>query len=146
MSAAPLPHSFVLADLFSVTALELTVPDHVLEDEPGVGLVPCPECGGQGWLECYGSAYAASCEAWGRPDLNFTLKPCSRCHCKGEVLILTESAPDTQLEPLCERCLDFGWIDAEPTAKTRAAGFRYLLGQGICTCGAWRHVAVDRVA
>ncbi len=87
MSAASLiPHSFVLADLFDVAGMSLDVPDHLLEDDPGLELVPCPECEGLGWLECYGSAWGASCEAWGRPDLNFTLKPCTRCHCEGEVL------------------------------------------------------------
>ena len=89
----PLSASWVLADLFDVTALELLIPDHVLENEPGLELIPCPECGGEGWLECYGSAWSASCEAWGRPDLNFTLKPCSRCHCEGEVLGLSVPAP-----------------------------------------------------
>ena len=139
------PHSFVLADLFTVTALELVAPDHVHEADPDLVLSPCPACGGEGWLECYGSAWAASCDAWGRPDLNFTYKPCGRCHGEGEVLTLSESTPAAPPAPDCERCQDSGWIDAEPTAKTRAAGFRYLLGRGICPCGAWR-AAVDRIA
>lgn len=37
-------------------------------------------------LESYGSAWGASCVAWGRADLNFTYKPCTRCHTEGEVL------------------------------------------------------------
>ncbi len=134
----PLPHSWVLADSFDVTPLELLVPDHVLEDEPGVVLVPCPECDGQGWIECHGSAWSASCAAWGRPDLDFTLKPCTRCHTTGEVLAVTEPAPEAVAAPECDRCQDTGWVDAEHTAKTRAAGFKWLLGQGICPCGAWR--------
>ena len=147
----------MLADLFDVRSMSLDVPDHVLEDEPGLELVPCPECDGQGWIECYGSAWGASCEAWGRPDLNFTLKPCSRCNNEGEVLAVAEPDSPTLLEPMlqrfldlpaapagaeCERCQDTGWIGAEPTAKTRAAGFKYLLGVGICPCGAWRREAV----
>ena len=36
MPASSIPHSFVLADLFDVVSLELEVPDHVLEDEPGL--------------------------------------------------------------------------------------------------------------
>ena len=139
MNAAPLPHSFVLADLFDVLSMSLDVPDHLLEDEPGLELVPCPECEGQGWIECYGSAYDVSCELWGRPDLAFTYKPCTRCHTEGEVLAVTEPVPHTLLEPLCKRCCDSGWVDAEPTAKTRAAGFRYLLGVGVCPCGARQH-------
>ena len=95
MSAAPLPHSFLLADLFDVASLELLVPDHVLEDEPGLELVPCPECDGNGWLECYGSAWATSCKAWGRPDLAFTYKVCTRCHCEGEVLDFTPTGPES---------------------------------------------------
>ena len=86
MSAAPLiPHSFVLADLFEVTARELLVPDHVLEEDQGLEYVPCSACDGQGWIECYSSAWGSSCEVWGRPDLNFSYKPCTRCHCEGEV-------------------------------------------------------------
>ena len=68
----PLSASWVLADSFDATPLELLTPDHVLEGDQGLELVPRPECDGEGWLECYGSAWAASCEAWGRPDLNFT--------------------------------------------------------------------------
>ncbi len=141
-----LPASWVLADSFDVTPLELLVPDHVLEDEPGLELVPCPACDGQGWIECYGSAWSLSCKAFNRPDLDFTLKPCSRCHCEGEVLDSLEPAPTSLSEPLCERCLGFGWVDAEHTAKTRAAGFKWLLGVGICPCGAWQHAAVKRIA
>jgi hypothetical protein len=40
-------------------------------------------------IESYGSA-------WGRPDLNFTLKPCTHCHCEGEVL----DFPLAVLEPV----------------------------------------------
>ena len=100
--AASLPHSFVLADLFDVSSMSLDVPDHVLENEPGLELVPCPECGGEGWLECYGSAWSTSCELWGRPNLNFTVKPCSRCHCEGEVLDFTPTVlePDVSLPSL----------------------------------------------
>ena len=82
----PLSASWVLADLFDVAALELSVPHHLLEDEPGLALAPCSACDGQGWIESYGSAWGASCGLWGRPDLNFTLKPCARCHCEREVL------------------------------------------------------------
>ena len=144
--AASLPHSFVLADLFDVASLELLVPDHVLEDEPGLELVPCSACDGQGWIECYGSAWGDAALAFNRPDLNFTLKPCCRCHTEGEVLDSREPAPHLLEAPYCERCLDVGWIDAEPTPKTRAAGFHYLLGVGVCPCGAWRHAAVGRAA
>ena len=90
---APVPHSFVLADLFDVASLELLTPDHVLEGDQGLELVPCSVCDGQGWIECHGSAYSASCDLWGRPDLNFTLKPCTRCHCEGEVLDFPLSVP-----------------------------------------------------
>ena len=89
MAASLIPHSFVLADLFDVTALELLTPDHVLEGDQGLEYVPCSACDGQGWIECYGSAYSLSCGLWGRPDLNFTYKPCTRCHCEGEVLDFT---------------------------------------------------------
>ena len=89
MAASLIPHSFVLADLFEIVSMSLDVPDHVHENEPGLELVPCPECDGEGWLECYGSAYGASCNLWGRPDLNFTLKPCPRCHCEREILDIT---------------------------------------------------------
>jgi hypothetical protein len=136
------PHSFVLADLFDVGSLELETPAHVLDLDPTLELVPCPDCEGLGWFECYGSAYAPSCAAWGRPDLDFVLKPCTRCHTTGEVLDSLEPAPLSASAPLCERCLGFGWIDAEHTAKTRAAGFKWLLGVGVCPCGAWR----DRLA
>ena len=145
MKAASLPHSFVLADFFQIESMALEVPDHVLEDEPGLELVLCPDCNGKGWLECYGSAWSGSCTAWHRPDLDFTLKPCSRCHTEGEVLAVITPAPEARVAVACERCGDSGWIDAEPTAKTRAAGFVYLLGQGICPCGAWR-CGLDRAA
>ena len=84
--AASLPSSWVLADLFDVISMSLDVPGHVLEDEPGLEYMPCNACDGQGWIECYGSAWGASCELWGRADLAFTYKPCTRCHCEGEVL------------------------------------------------------------
>ena len=42
--------SGVLADLLDVSAMSLDVPDHVLEDEPGLELVPCAVCEGKGWL------------------------------------------------------------------------------------------------
>ena len=86
MAASLIPSSWVLADLFDVVSMSLDVPNHVHEAEPGLELVTCPECDGQGWIECHGSAWGASCAAWGRPDLNFTLKPCTRCHSEGEVL------------------------------------------------------------
>ncbi len=69
----------------------LEVADHLLEDVAELSLVPCSACDGQGWIECHGSAYSASCGLWGRPDLNFTLKPCTRCHCEGEVLEITNT-------------------------------------------------------
>ena len=47
----PLPASGVLADLFDVSGMSLDVPDHVLEDEPGLELVPCAVCEGKGWIE-----------------------------------------------------------------------------------------------
>ena len=87
--AASLPASWVLADLFDVAAHSL-VPDYVFEADPRLELVPCPNCGGEGWLECYGSAWATSCELWGRPDLNLTFKVCTRCQGEGEVLTLPE--------------------------------------------------------
>ena len=82
-------------------ALELLVPDHLLESEPGLELVPCTACDGQGWIEYHGSAYSGSCGLWGRPDLNFTLKPCCRCHCEGEVLdfVPTVLEPDVTFLP-----------------------------------------------
>ena len=40
MAAPLLPSSWVLADLFDVISMSLDVPDHVLEDEPGLELVP----------------------------------------------------------------------------------------------------------
>ena len=100
--AALIPHSFVLADLFDVSSMSLNVPDHVLEDEPGLELVPCAACDGQGWIECYGSAWSASCDLWSRPDLTFTYKPCTRCHCEGEVLDFTPTVfePDVTLPNL----------------------------------------------
>jgi hypothetical protein len=76
MAASLIPHSFVLADLFDVASLELEVPDHVLEDEPGLEWVVCPMCEGEGWLEGSPSVWT------GRP----TAKPCCRCHRMGEVL------------------------------------------------------------
>ena len=96
LMAAFIPSNWVLADLFEVAALELLTPDYVLEGDQGLELVACPECDGEGWFECHGSAWGASCEAWDRPDLNFTLKPCTRCHCEGEVLdfIPTVLEPD----------------------------------------------------
>ena len=48
----------MLADLFDVISMSLEIPDYVLEDEPGLELIPCPACDALGWLECYGSAYA----------------------------------------------------------------------------------------
>ena len=97
--AASLPHSFVLADLFDVTSLELLTPDHVLEGDEELEYVSCSACDGQGWIECHGSAWGGSCGLWGRLDLNFTLKPCTRCHCEGEVLdvVPTELEPDVSL-------------------------------------------------
>ena len=83
MAASLIPSSWVLADLFDVVSLELLTPDHVLEAAPELAYVPCSACDGQGWLESYGSAWGASCTAWGRPDLNFTYKPCTRCHTEG---------------------------------------------------------------
>ena len=81
------PHSFVLADLFDVESMSLEIPDHVLENEPGLELVPCPECDGVGSIACYGlSPYGESAAAWNRPDLNLVYKPCIRCNQFGEVL------------------------------------------------------------
>ena len=122
MSAALIPHSFVLADLFDVLGMSLEIPDHVLEDEPCLELVPCPECEGEGWLEAHGSAWGASCAAWGRPDLNFVLKPCLRCHGEGEVLGWLEPTPLTAAGPECDRCQDMGWalpsLPLRPALKT----------------------------
>ena len=85
MAASSVPHSFVLADLFDVVSLELEVPDHVLEAEPGLVWLTCPTCEGEGWLE-------GSPGVWtGRP----TAKPCCRCHHTGEVLDFP-----LELEPL----------------------------------------------
>ena len=144
--AALLPHSFVLADLFEVVSMSFEVPDHLLEDEPGLGLVPCPECEGEGWLECYGSAWTSSCDLWGRPDLAFTYKPCTRCHGEGVVLALLEPALEAPAVPECERCCDSGWIGAEPTTKAHIRGFGYVLGQSICPCGALRGATASRKA
>ena len=49
MAASLIPSSWVLADLFDVTALELLTPDHVHESAPELAYVPCSACGGQGW-------------------------------------------------------------------------------------------------
>ena len=81
------PHSFVLADLFGVESMSLEIPDHVLESEPGLELVPCSECDGVGSFACYGlSPYGDSARAWHRPDLDLVYKPCLRCNQQGEVL------------------------------------------------------------
>ena len=93
MSASHLPHSFVLADVFHVESMVLEVPDHVYEDDPLLDWVACPQCDGEGWLECYGSAWGGAALAFNRLDLNFTLKPCSRCHCEGEVLDFVPAEP-----------------------------------------------------
>ena len=87
MAASLLPHSFVLADLFDVASMTLEVLDHLLEDEPGLEWVTCPECDGEGWV------IAAEPNGWTRGDA-FT--PCRRCRQLGEVLDL--SRPGT-LEP-----------------------------------------------
>ena len=88
MTAAPLPHSFVLADLFDVASMSQDVPDHLLENEPCEGLVPCPECGGERWLAAHGLAWGAACD---RADLNFVFQPCSFCH--GEGVVWAGSSP-----------------------------------------------------
>ena len=87
MAASLLPHSYVLADLFDVAAHSLA-PDYVFEADPRLELVPCPECGGEGWLECYGFAWSKAALAFNRPDLCFSYKPCARCKREGEVLDL----------------------------------------------------------
>jgi len=87
------PHSFVLADLFDVNALELTAPDHVIEADTSFEWTVCPDCDGQEWVEVECSAYAKSARAWGRPDLARGYKPCLRCNQQGEVL-------DLPLEPV----------------------------------------------
>ena len=76
MTASSIPHSFVLADLFDVESMSLEVPDHALEDEPGLEWVVCPICNGKGWIEGSPSIWT------GRP----TARPCPRCRCRGEVL------------------------------------------------------------
>jgi hypothetical protein len=80
--AAPnsLPHSFVLADLFDVAAMSYPVPDHLLEDEPELEWILCPECDGEKWVEIYGFAWQTP------PELCKGLRRCPRCKGHGEVL------------------------------------------------------------
>ena len=87
MPASSIPHSFVLTDLFGVKSLELIVPDHVLEAEPGLEWVTCPTCEGEGWVE-------GSSSPW--PNLPSAI-PCRRCYRLGEVLDFPE---DHRLEPM----------------------------------------------
>lgn len=70
------PHSFVLADLFDVTAHHLPIPDHVLEDGPELDWTECPRCEGERWVPGSPSVWT------GKP----TARPCPRCHGRGEVL------------------------------------------------------------
>jgi hypothetical protein len=78
-----LPHSFVLASLFDVEAMTLEVPDLAYELDPCIGVTPCPDCDGQGWLEVEGSAWFNP--AWAFHTFS-SMKACHRCHCTGEVL------------------------------------------------------------
>lgn len=78
------PHSFVLAEVFDCVAHELDVPEHVLEDEPGVEWVACPACDGTGSvLALSGAYYSRRLDAY-YPDER--LMPCPRCHGDKEVL------------------------------------------------------------
>ena len=72
-----IPHSFVLADLFDVASMSQEVPDHLLEDEPGLAWVMCPECDGEGWV------LAARPNGWTGGD---AFAPCPRCRGRREVL------------------------------------------------------------
>ena len=93
------PHSFVLADLFDVESMSLEIPDHVLESEPGLEWIACPECDGQGWLGCYGlSPYGDAANAWHRPDLDLVYKPCLRCSQQGNVLDISSNKSMLQLK------------------------------------------------
>ena len=139
-------HSFILADLFNVQAMSLDVPEHLLESEPDLELVPCPDCDGEGWVFSEGSAWQDAARLFLREDLCWSLRPCPRCHGDREVLDVLEPLPEATAAPECDRCQDSGWIDAEHTDKTRAAGFHYLLGKGVCPCGAWREQCVERAA
>jgi hypothetical protein len=98
-----LPHSFVLASLFDVEAMTLEIPDFAYELDPCIGVTPCPDCEGQGWLEVEGSAWYS--EVWASRGHRFSsLKACHRCHCTGEVLephqALEHELTYTSLEPL----------------------------------------------
>lgn len=91
MPASLIPHSFVLADLFDVVSLELRVPDHVSEDEPGLVWVQCPECEGSGWLEGRQNSRKGRVYYY-----LLGVRPCPRCCAQGEVLDL----PSSKLEPV----------------------------------------------
>ena len=82
----PIPHSSVLDRGPDSAPPRTIIPDEVLELAPDVEPVPCSCCSGQKWEPMYGSAWGA-----GRPDLDFSYRPCVRCSATGEILTL---APD----------------------------------------------------
>lgn len=87
------PHSFVLAPLFDVVAMSYPVPDHVLEDDPGLEWMECPLCEGERWVEGSPSVWT------GKP----TARPCPRCHGRGEVLSDIPSSSLLEHEPSLKR-------------------------------------------
>lgn len=100
MAAPVVPHSFVLADLFDVAAMSYPVPDHVLEEEPGLEWVVCPNCDGEGWLEADSFAWETPRLRALRPELCRSIRPCPRCHGHREVLDICPLS--LELDPLAE--------------------------------------------
>jgi hypothetical protein len=89
--ATPLEQTFVLADLFTVEAMSLEIPDHILESDPLLEWVTCPCCDGEKWLETDGNGWTSALfsdhrRAYAHRHLNSSYKMCGRCSGVGEVL------------------------------------------------------------
>jgi hypothetical protein len=90
------PHSFVLADLFNVEAMSLDVPEHVLEHDPFLETLLCPDCGGHGWQGVDENGWNS--HYWLERGMRFGgCKPCHRCHASGSVLDYVESLENSPL-------------------------------------------------
>ena len=104
MAPSLIPHSFVLADLFDVSSMCLEVPDHVLENDPGLEWTSCLQCNGERWVESGISTWATPYALTFFPNVCTTLKPCLRCYGEGEVLDVYDPTP-LEFTPLQELAL-----------------------------------------
>ena len=89
-NTSALPHSYVLAEVFNLEAHSLEVPEHLLENEPGVEWVTCPRCDGEKHVFSVWGSYEYADER---------LTRCLRCWGDGEVLDYVEVQPIEEAYP-----------------------------------------------